>query len=462
MSTTPTPPPGCPAHGSSPGGLRRLYGLEAEADPMGLYEKLRAEHGPVAPVLVHGDLPAWLVLGHAENLHVAHNPSLFSRDSRLWGDMKEGNVPPDHPLTPVAAWQPVCNFVDGGDHKRLRGAVTTATGRFDRRGIRHHVSRQAHALIDRFEGVGQADLVSDFATYLPMLVMTRLVGMPESYGPKLVEAARDMLQGTDTAVASNSYITVALEQLVERKRTTPGHDLATFLIEDPARLTDAEIIEHLRLVLIGAFEKTANLIANTLRLVLTDNRFRNSLSGGHMTLPDALDQILWDEPPLTTILGRWATSDTDLAGYRIKAGDMLLLGLAAGNVDPAIRPDLAIPLHGNRSHLAFGGGPHDCPGQDIGRAIADTGIEILLARLPDLTLSCSEGDLRWTSSLMSRHLTALPVEFTARSTAKSSPRKGASLPPQRRAEPDSEAVPTGVEGAREGKPTSFFSRLLRG
>ncbi|OSC61670.1 hypothetical protein B5180_35645, partial [Streptomyces sp. BF-3] len=55
------PPPQCPAHNFDvgPGGLRRLYGPEAENNPAGLYDKLRAEHGTVAPVLLHGDVPAW-------------------------------------------------------------------------------------------------------------------------------------------------------------------------------------------------------------------------------------------------------------------------------------------------------------------------------------------------------------------------------------------------------------------
>lgn len=93
---------------------------------------------------------------------------------------------------------------------------------------------------------------------------------------------------------------------------------------------------------------------------------------------------------------------------------MLLLGLAAGNVDPIVRPDLAKPLHGNRSHLSFGSGPHECPGQDIGRAIAETGIDCLLTLLPDLRLAVPEEELTWTSAWLSRHLVALPVEFTPR------------------------------------------------
>ncbi|MGI5398890.1 cytochrome P450 [Streptomyces sp. CA-135486] len=453
MSTS-TPPPGCPAH--------RLYGPEAEADPTGLYEKLRAEHGAVAPVLVQGDLPAWLVLGHRENLDVARTPSRFSRDSRRWRDMQEGRVPSDHPLTPVAAWQPVCNFQDGTEHERLRGAVTESLERFDRRGIRRHVKRFADQLIDTFIDRGQADLVGEFAEPLPMLVMTQLVGMPDSHGPRLVEAARDMIKGTATAVSSNEYVTVALKELVQRKRAAPGRDFASWLLEHSTSLTDEEIIEHLRLVLIAAFTTTANLIANTLRMVLTDRRFRASLSGGHMTLPDALEQVLWDEPPLATVLGRWATGDTVLGGRQIKAGDMLLLGLAAGNADPEIRPDLSQPVHGNRSHLAFSGGPHECPGQDIGRAIADTGIDVLLARLSDLRLAVPEDELRYDSSLMSRQLISLPVSFVpggSTVTANSQlPRTPKAQPlPEAAAPPVVVSVPADAERPAR---RSWWARLL--
>ncbi|MGW5347019.1 cytochrome P450 [Streptomyces sp. HUAS TT3] len=454
MSTPPpsdpaAPPPGCPAH--------RLYGPEAEADPSALYEKLRAEYGPVAPVLVQGDLPAWLVLGHRENLDVARTPSRFSRDPRRWRDMQEGNVPPHHPLTPMTAWQPVCHLVEGAEHERLRGAVTESLERFDRRGIRRYVTRFANQLIDGFVQTGRADLVSDFAEPLPMLVMTQLVGMPDSYGPRLVEAARDMIKGSETAVASNRYVTETLEQLVDRKRVVPGRDFTSWLLEHRTQLSDEEIVEHLRLVLIAAFESTANLIANTLRVILTDRRFRASLSGGHMTLPDALEQVLWDDPPFMTILGRWATGDTELGGTPIRAGDMLLLGLGPGNVDPEIRPDLAVPVHGNRSHLAFSSGPHECPGQDIGRAIADTGIDTLLTRLPDLELAVFEGELQWKSSLMSRHLVELPVAFSPHGATVT----GANPVPPRVPAPAPVRFAAPAQPERPARRASWWSRLLR-
>ncbi|MFF4951423.1 cytochrome P450 [Streptomyces chattanoogensis] len=409
------PPPECPAHAraGNADGLARLFGPEAVNDAPGFFERLRAEHGAVAPVLVDGDLPAWLVLGYRENLEVLRTPSRFCHDSRIWRCFKENKVAADSPLMPALAWQPVCLFMDGEEHERLRTAITGSMARFDRRGIRRCVTQSANQLIDDFIADGQADLVSQFAEQLPLRVVTQLLGMPEESGPGLVEATRDLLKGTETAFNSNEYLVETLEQLVAKKRASPGPDFTSWLMAHSAKLTDEEVLQHLRLVVIAANENTTNLTANTLRMVLTDPRFRASLTGGSMTLPDALEQMLWDEPPTTVAPARWATGDTELAGQSIKAGDMLLLGLASGNADPVIRPDLSVPMHGNRSHLAFGGGPHECPGQDIGRAIVDTGIDVLLMRLPDLGLAVPESDLKWVSHWIARHLTALPVKFTA-------------------------------------------------
>ena len=220
-----------------------------------------------------------------------------------------------------------------------------------------------------------------------MAVMCEILGMPEEYNDRLVQAARDMLKGTETAIASNEYVMGVLMRLTAPPaRPSPPSDFTSYLINHPAGLTDDEVGQHLRLVLIAAYEATANLLANVLRVVLTDPGFRAQLNGGQMTVPEAVEQSLWDEPPFSAVLGYFAKQDTELGGQRIRKGDGLLLGIAPGNVDPRVRPDLKANMQGNRSHLAFGGGPHECPGQDIGRAIADIGVDALLMRLPDVQL----------------------------------------------------------------------------
>lgn len=439
-----------------------MYGPEAEGSPHELYEKLRRQHGQVAPVLLPGDVQAWLVLGHRENLDVMRQSSLFSCDSRHWNVQ----LPADSPLLPITAWQPLVAFADGAEHARLRSAITESLGNFNRHGVRRYVVRFTNQLIDGFAATGHADLVADFAEKLPILVLARQFGIAESYALPLGQAVRDMVKGTPTALQSNQFVVDTMSELVKSKKDKPGEDFASWLLGHESHLTDDEVLEHLRHAIVAAHENTTNLIANTLRMVLTDRRFRGSLSGGQMTLPDALEQVMWDAPPLAVVPTRWSTGDTMLGGQQIRAGDMVMLGLAAGNTDPEIRPDLSAPVHGNRSHLAFSGGPHECPGMDIGRAIADTGIDTLLARIPDVQLAVLEGELHVTSSLISQRLDNLPVLFkrtavggaaavdSAQSAAGGQPLPAAQLPA-----PSPASV--GGVGARETWWQSVLRRVLR-
>lgn len=402
-----SPPPGSP-----PPGLTALSDPDALHDPRSVYEKLRAEHGGIAPVELEGGVPAWLVLGYRENMEVARTPSRFTRDARLWRDWKEGRIPADDPLLQLIGWRPDLVSYDGEEHRRLRAAVNECLTRFDLHGTRRHVQRYANQLIDGFVEDGAADLVTQFAAHLPMLVLSRLVGLSEGHGPKLVEAIIGMLSGGEEAYGHNQYIIGVLRSLTEERRRAPAYDLASWFTQHPSGLTDDEVLNHLRVVIVLGYEATANLVSNTLRMVLTDPRFRASLTGGLMTLPDAVEQMLWDDPPLMVCPARFATHDMRFAGKEIREGDMLLLGLAAGNADPEIRPDPGTPMRGNRSHLAFSRGPHECSGQEIARAITDTGVDVLLNRLPDLHLTVPEDQLTWTASTWSRHLDALPVSFT--------------------------------------------------
>ncbi|WP_370416314.1 cytochrome P450 [Streptomyces fradiae] len=463
------PPPGCPAHAAAtgPDGTTRLYGPTAATDPMGLYEKLRAAHGTVAPVLLDGDVRAWLVLGYTENRDVATRATQYSRDPRVWHGWRSGEIDPaTSPLIPMIGWRPDCVCADGEDHQRLRGAVTAGLDQFDHRGLRRHITRFAHQLIDGFCESGESELVNQFTEHLPMLTLIHLLGMSDESGPELVHAARDLFKATETSLASNAFVLKALEELVVTKRSRPGHDIASALLAHPAGLTDEEVMHHLRLILLAGYETTANLMSNVLRMVVTDHRFRGSLAGGQMTLPEAVEQVLWDEPPLMVCPGRWANGDTTLGGQQIKAGDMLLLGLAAGNVDETIRPDPATPVHHNRAHLSFSAGSHECPGQDIGRIIADTGIDILLTRLPDIALAVPEEELSWRSSTWARHLTALPVRFAPRQPrAQDLPAPLPAPPTQSSGMPAPglwpETAPPVPEQRPAAAPASWWARLRR-
>ena len=88
-------------------------------------------------------------------------------------------------------------------------------------------------------------------------------------------------------------------------------------------------------------------------------------------------------------------------------------GSPPGNLDPEIRPDTGVSVQGNQSHLAFSGGPHECPGQSIGQAIIETAVDVLLHRLPGLRLAVPTDELTSTASTWEARLDRLPVEFAA-------------------------------------------------
>ncbi|MEU6576730.1 cytochrome P450 [Streptomyces sp. NPDC046805] len=402
-------PSGCPvAHGA---GITRLYGEESETDSHDIYARLRKRYGTVAPVLLEGDIPAWLVLGYREIRRVLDNPSQFSRDSRIWRDWQEGRVPETSPLIPMLGWRPDCVSQDGEPHRRLRAAVTDNLQAVTGRGIRRHITHFANKQIDAFADAGRADLVTDFAEYLPMLVLTRVFGLAEREGRSLAESSNQLMKGGADALAHNERIMGVLAELAARKRAEPGSDFATGLLGHDASLDEDELVNHLRLVLITAHTMTSNLLARALQLILTDPSRHAGLVSGQLDMTTVVEEVMWNTPPLAVLPGRFATSDLELGGCALKKGDLIVLGLAAGNMDPQIRPDSETSVVGNQSHLAFSGGPHECPGQNLGQAIIETAVDVLLHRLPDLRLAVPAEELTSTASTWESRLDSLPVEF---------------------------------------------------
>ncbi|MGW3730660.1 cytochrome P450 [Streptomyces sp. NPDC000851] len=405
----PEAPRGCPfGHDTE---VTRLFGPDAATDPVGIYERLRKEHGPVAPVLLEGDVPAWLVLGYRDNRRVLDNPRQFSRDARIWRDWREGRIEETHPLMPMVGWRPDCVSQDGEPHRRLRGAVTDGLQAAVDRGVRRHATHFAHKQIDAFADAGRADLVADYAEYLPMLVLTRILGLPQGEGRQLVESSAQVFKGGEDAIAHNGRIMQILGELAERKRAEPGSDFTTALLEHDAGLDEDEVVSHLRLVLMAAHTTTSNLLARVLQKILTDASRLSGLVSGELTVSAVVEEIMWNTPPLAVLPGRFATADLELGGHQIQEGDLLVMGLAAGNVDPEVRPD-GVSVQGNGAHLAFSSGPHECPGQGIGMSIIEIAVDVLLHRLPGLRLAVPAEELSSTASTWESRLDTLPVEFS--------------------------------------------------
>ncbi|MFB7414746.1 cytochrome P450 [Streptomyces sp. NPDC056121] len=409
--TDATPPPGCPAHS----GAVALSGLEYQQTPSELYRSLRREHGTIAPVLLDGDIPAWLVLGYPEVTYVTSHDELFARDSRRWNQWE--HIPADWPLMPFVGYQPSVLFTEGAEHQRRAGVITQALEEVDQFELARDCERIADQLIDAFAGSGRAELMAAFAHALPMRAAVQFCGMPagSTDTEQLVDDLRISLDAAegDDPVAAYGRVGARIQQLVKEKRESPGPDVTSRMLAHPAGLTDEEVVQDLISVIAAAQQPTANWICNTLRLLLTDERFALNVSGGRLSVGQALNEVLWLDTPTQNFIGRWAVRDTQLGGRQIRAGDCLVLGLAAANTDPQIWPESQVGAE-NSAHLSFSNGEHRCPypAPLLADVIARTAVETLLERLPDLVLAVEPQELTWRPSIWMRGLTALPVQFT--------------------------------------------------
>ena len=428
--TSPVPPPTCPAHTAAPftdphghsafpfAEATFLPGPDFAADPAALYERLRAEHGPVAPVVLHDGVPAWLVLGYNEVAAVLRDEARFSANSGNWRELAQGRVPATWPLLPVIMATPTPRSTDGAELAYLRGIISGSLAKLRPRQVRRHVEDTADQLIAAFSARGEADLMADFAKPLPGLVMARLLGVPEEQVHVLVDGVARMVDGGPDAPSAGQLVIEMLAEVTAAKATWPERDLISWMLAGPGRpagrdINDPRWVETVAyqawLVLCGGLEASQVWIANCALLVMT-SALGGEMRGGRLTVADALSAALWQYAPVQNLFGRWALTDVPLGRVVIQRGDMVIVGLAAAGSDPAIEPGRAAASH-SRSYPAFGVGPHTCPAADLGELITRIATEHLLQHVPGLPLAVPAEDLSWRPTLLMRGLASLPVAF---------------------------------------------------
>jgi cytochrome P450 len=390
-----------------------LGGPRFQTEPARLYREMRRDHGAVTPVVLDGDVPAWLVVGYRELHQVTGDPVLFSRDSDLWNQWDM--IPDDWPLLPmIGRKQPSILYTVGERHRERAGMISDALEAVDPFELRGHAERFADELIDGLCTSGEADLVGQYAMLLPVRVLARLYGFSDEEGPGLVTALNDMIDGRERAIAGQTHLATSMAQLLADRKADPADDVVSRMLQDKSGFTDEEISQDLMVMMAAGHQPTADWIGNSLRLMLTDDRFAASLFGGRNSVAEAMNEVLWEDTPSQNIAGRWASRDTQLGGRRIRAGDLLVLGLQGANSDPQVRTDASALTGGNSAHFSFGHGEHRCPfpAQEVAEVVARTGIEVVLDRLPDIDLAVPADSLTRRPSPWLRGLTELPVRFT--------------------------------------------------
>jgi cytochrome P450 len=380
-----------------------LYSSEFSADPHGAYLEMRRKYGALVPVELSPGVPATLVIGYRAGLAILNDPARFPADPRAW----EVTVPTDSPVLEVLRWRPIAMRSAGQDHARLRTVVSTALDELDLHTIQGVVQRTAVPLINAFCTTGAANLVTQYAGPLVFMVINELLGCPPEISRRAAASVAAILDGTDSQDGNRAFEN-AVRHLVAVKRAEPGPDLTTSLLRHGSTLNDEEILQQL-LVFYGiGMEPVQNLITNTLRLLLIDDRFGDGVVGGALSTRDALDQALFEDPPLPNNSITYPRQPILIDGVWLPANQPVIVSAAGCNRDPEIATGDHI---GNRSHLAFSAGTHACPARSMAYLMAQSAVDQLLDALPELRLAVAGNELQWRPGLFQRALAELPVTF---------------------------------------------------
>lgn len=276
-------------------------------------------------------------------------------------------------------------------HKRLRGLVLRAFTSRTIAALGPDITRLCHDLIDRFPDT-PFDLLTAYAQPVPVVVISRLLGVPEDRADDLLRWSNAMVamyQARRTpeiearAVEATEDFVAFMRGYVAKRRKTPTDDLISTLIaaeEDGQKLTEDELITTCILLLNAGHEATVHTLGNGTKTLLEHNLSH---------IDDAtVEEVIRYDPPLH-MFTRWVYEDVDLGGHQFKRGDQIACLLGAANRDPAAydSPARFDPARNGPQNTSFGGGIHFCVGAPLARLELRIALDVLFKRCPDLRLT---------------------------------------------------------------------------
>jgi unspecific monooxygenase len=282
-------------------------------------------------------------------------------------------------------------------HTRLRGLVMRAFTSRRIKTLAPDIETLTHELIDAFPD-GDFDLLPAFATQIPVVIICRLLGVPESMADQLLSWSNAMVsmymasRTHDTEVAAAQASTEFAEFIrsyVDEKRRTPGDDLLTELIaaeEDGEKLSTDELITTCILLLNAGHEATVHTFGNAIKCLLEHQTAPHFLSEDNIDA--TVEELIRFDPPLH-MFTRYAYEDIDVAGHKLHRGDQIALLLGSANRDPAVweNPEEFDPSRPIKTNTAFGAGLHFCVGAPLARLELKIALPILFDRCPNLALA---------------------------------------------------------------------------
>jgi cytochrome P450 len=311
--------------------------------------------------------------------------------------------------------------MDPPDHTRVRGLVNRAFTPRSVELMRPRIQQITDGLVDQMLAQGPpADFVTAFALPLPALSVSDMLGVP-AHDHRRLQAWMDVLMSITAYTfeemrdASRQMLDY-LAALVAQRRKEPAQDLLSALIaarDDDDRLSEDELLYTVYILLIGGYETTAMLLANS---VLTLARHPDQLAlmrSDPGAIPNAVEEMLRYVRIARGSLERVATADVELGGVTVPAGATVIALKYSAHRDEALveDPDRFDITRESVPHIAFGLGAHYCVGASLARLELNVAYETLLRRMPGLAPALPVAELEWKPGLITRGPRVLPVTW---------------------------------------------------
>jgi cytochrome P450 len=397
-----------------------LFAPEVIADPYTYFGHLRE----VDPVHWNDTYQAWIITRHDDLVWVARHHELFS--SELFKRDSRPPYPPideaDMELNDYVRTVGSNSFIrhDRPEHTEMRKVLH---GYFNPKSMetwRPLVQSAIQYLLDEAEERGEMDVMQDFATPLPLLVIAQMMGMPNQDRLFIRELSKMLLAGgraesnrMQAAAQGNRELRAYLAPLVEERLVHPTDDLLSVVVsgETNGVYTREEVLANAVLLLVAGHETTINLICNgTLALLRHPEQWALLQQDPARRTQRATEECLRYDSPVKGIQ-RIAAEDVELRGRTIRAGDRTRWIISSANRDPEmfLEPDTFDITRWPNRHVAFGAGIHHCLGVTLARLEGQEVFKALAERLPSLHLVTEE--LEYHSTLGFRSLLSLPVAW---------------------------------------------------
>lgn len=325
--------------------------------------------------------------------------SALFRDRRLGREIpaeKRGTIPAH--LAPFYAVEAHSMLeLEPPRHTRLRGLVLRAFTSRRIAALQPEITQLCHDLADSLPD-GDFDLLKHFGQRLPVIVIARLLGVPEEMGDDLLRWSNAMVgmyqagltrAKEDVAVQATEDFVAFMRGYIDQRRNTPRDDLISALIaaeQAGEKLSTDELITTCILLLNAGHEATVHSFGNGVKTLLETGTPPAALA------PEAIEatveEILRYDPPLH-IFTRHVYEDVEIMGTTLPKGSEVALLLGGANRDPATwdQPDRFDPARPVKPNTSFGAGVHFCVGAPLARLELQIALPILFARLPGLRLA---------------------------------------------------------------------------